>query len=75
MRYTSYMATLILLATSIMSIGQGFAQSDPSPDAAESMCYGAICFGTLGIVIIAALIVFAIVVIAILIYLLKKDKK
>ena len=75
MRYARYMTTLIFLATGITSIGQGFAQSDPSPDAAESLCYGAICFGTLGIVIIAALAVFAIVVIALLIYMLKKDKQ
>lgn len=75
MRYTNYISTLIFLASGITSIGQGFAQSDPSPDASESMCYGAICFGTLGIVIIAALVIFAIIVIALLIYLLKKDKQ
>ncbi len=75
MRYTSLMATLILLATGSLSIGQGLAQSNPSPDAADSLCMGTICFGTLGVVVVAAMIVFAIVVIAILIYLLKKDKK
>lgn len=66
---------ILFLTAGVMSIGQGFAQSDPSPDAAENICYGALCFGTLGIVVIVALIVFAIVVIALLIYLLKKDKQ
>ncbi len=75
MRYTSYMTTLILLATGVMSISQGFAQSDPSPYVVDSVCMGAICFGTLGIIVVAALVVFAVVVIAVLIYLLKKDKQ
>ncbi len=59
----------------MMSIGQGFAQSDPSPDTAETLCMGTICFGTMGIIVVAALVVFAIVMIALLIYLLKKDKQ
>lgn len=75
MRYTSYMTILILLSTGIMSISQAFAQSDPTPDAIDSMCIGTLCFGTLGIIVIAAMVVFAIVVIALLIYLLKKDKQ
>lgn len=75
MRSTSYVTTVILLAIGIMSIGQGFAQSDSSSDVAENLCMGAICFGTLGIIVVAALIVFAILVIAILIYLLKKDRQ